>query len=1337
MANTTLRAYLNDLKALLEREALEEVIGHCRHIIQHFPKNIEAYRTLGSALLERGRHAEAADVFQRVLGAVPDDFTAHVGLGSAYEESNVKAAIWHLERALEQEPTHQALQDELSRLITVRDGAAPASFHLTRGALARVYLKSQLYNQAIIELQAALQENKERIDLAVLLARTLWMSGHPVEASEIALQILRTYPDNVEANRIMAALWLAAGRPSDAEPFIARLELLDPFLAWETLHPDGTPVPRDAFQLPRLQWDARTAAAMDASLPDWVSSIGDVFEAQEEAASAFAPGVGPVVAPWSDDASLDFNDALTPATSADALPDWLNDVVEPAAEPPSVQASSPVAEAFADYTPDWLDDDEPPAITDVFDAMGGLAGDMPGGAQRLEETLDWLPADSGQPASQGATDRLPPLDEFDIFAAPTPSEAPAADDIPPDFAEDALSWLSTGSLSAQDAAPSSAPSAPRGRQPGETGPLTMLPPPTGPLGAPAAPPQEPVEPPPTPRDDDSLSWLQTASLPAPDSEAAPALDFSAFESALEGASGAPPWFDEGALGGPAAASGDADQAEMEPGLETSAELLGDIEEVADLWGALPEPSESSALVDATPPSEADMSFDSGWLDDLGVAAPTSAPEASPGDLAAEPDLPLDFSAFAADLGEPLDLGDVTAAPGGDWLSGLDGAPGEGPGDTAPDLDLDAWTAGAPQPEIAPGSEIPGWLSELRSADQPADASARAPESGAPVAETGPGADAAFGEEISLESLDLGWLRGETPPAQPAEATSAASAEFDSLSDLFLDEEPAHTVSAADLPALDEESAVEGEQADMLSWMRQVGILQGQPQGQPEAPAGPPADQPTADQPIAELPLEAGPPSAPVPAEGSVTEADVLAFLRDTTTPGVDLYARLNAEEAARAGGQMPGQREPEPEPPAPTVSAPLPDVQEPVLEDDFLAAFEVGVSSAPTGTAADGDDWLSTLGRESAADEPLGDDWLSQISRRAPAAPLEEPPPVEPVSEEPAPPPAQPLEDVPLWQRPAVTASLAQASAAMDLFSAEEPLVSEDDIPAWMREAGDELLVSPTDSTPIAAQDEPGARGLLNFTPQADAASRPRMDTGILEPEQTPEWLAALATDEDAAPEAESSMAQVEDAQPDWLSAAAPGEIVIDEIGIDELGIAAAPSTPDAVAEPEPGPASRGAGSRAGLGMDWLDNVFPTGDSAVDEPGEQVEAADMPAWMQEMGLTPPGQSADAGSRAPSGPALIPLEELDFSALELGAPDSGPVGEADPAHAAEAFDFLAGLGPPPGEPVAKAADLADTTHEADAAGRESEPPAPSRPTTRFSFDKEPAWKRKRHGSDGAP
>ena len=47
--------------------------------------------------------------------------------------------------------------------------------------------------------------------------------------------MLKVLPDCLEANRIMAALWLSFDRPSDAQRYVNRLELVDPYLAVEVV----------------------------------------------------------------------------------------------------------------------------------------------------------------------------------------------------------------------------------------------------------------------------------------------------------------------------------------------------------------------------------------------------------------------------------------------------------------------------------------------------------------------------------------------------------------------------------------------------------------------------------------------------------------------------------------------------------------------------------------------------------------------------------------------------------------------------------------------------------------------------------------------------------------------------------------------------------------------------------------------------------------------------------------------------------------------------------------------------------------------------------------------
>ncbi|RPI92356.1 MAG: hypothetical protein EHM39_13680, partial [Chloroflexi bacterium] len=242
MAETmTLRAYLDDVKRLLDRGAATEVISHCRYILQHYPRNVETYRLLAQALLQKAQEQssgtlfdEAIEVFQRVLGVLPGDHVAHIGLSEIREhEGRLDQAIWHLERAYEQLPGNPMLHEGLRALYSKRDGDSrtPAKIHLTRGALARQYVNGQLYDQALIELRHALEQNPARLDLQVMLAETLLESHHVVEAGEVALQILKKLPDCLPANRILARLWLDNERPSDAQVFLDRVEALDPYAA--------------------------------------------------------------------------------------------------------------------------------------------------------------------------------------------------------------------------------------------------------------------------------------------------------------------------------------------------------------------------------------------------------------------------------------------------------------------------------------------------------------------------------------------------------------------------------------------------------------------------------------------------------------------------------------------------------------------------------------------------------------------------------------------------------------------------------------------------------------------------------------------------------------------------------------------------------------------------------------------------------------------------------------------------------------------------------------------------------------------------------------------------
>ena len=116
MARIALRVYNNEISDLIDHGQIEEAVAHCRHILATQPKHVDTYRLLGKSYLEEQRYGDAADILQRVLSSIPEDFIAQIGMSIIREdEGNLDAAIYHMERAFEGQPSNHAIQDELRR----------------------------------------------------------------------------------------------------------------------------------------------------------------------------------------------------------------------------------------------------------------------------------------------------------------------------------------------------------------------------------------------------------------------------------------------------------------------------------------------------------------------------------------------------------------------------------------------------------------------------------------------------------------------------------------------------------------------------------------------------------------------------------------------------------------------------------------------------------------------------------------------------------------------------------------------------------------------------------------------------------------------------------------------------------------------------------------------------------------------------------------------------------------------------------------------------------------------------------------------------------------------
>jgi tetratricopeptide (TPR) repeat protein len=482
MSKVALRLYNREIEALIDQGHIDEAVAHCQHILKTYPKHIDTYRLLGKAHLESHHYTDAADIFQRVLLAVPDDFVSHLGMSIVCDEQkDLDGAIWHMERAFEISSTNTGVQGELRRLRGRRDGMEPPKIQLTRGALAQIYAKGGEYQQAIAEIKAVLAEDESRSDMKALLARAYFRAGMRNEATEACIELLKQYPYSLEANRILVEILPGTSMAQGVDQYKRRIESLDPYLAMvsgSVFETDG--IPDNAVTIERFEWDAsaqpvaswnmpadagdsnKPEEAPEASaeeIPDWMKqsgwgqSTGEFKEGPvnfdepepaapaegDQLAAAEIPDWLKAMAPPGAAASEQPLTLADEATETADL-DWLAGLGAPEGETPAGQAVPPEAEQVSAAPPagvegsgndlDWLDNLDAAVVPA---AVTGLAADA---------GLDWLdnltppqdgqpaqPVEAPQPAAEALPDWLSDADGLQLPVSELASELPAAEPV--------------------------------------------------------------------------------------------------------------------------------------------------------------------------------------------------------------------------------------------------------------------------------------------------------------------------------------------------------------------------------------------------------------------------------------------------------------------------------------------------------------------------------------------------------------------------------------------------------------------------------------------------------------------------------------------------------------------------------------------------------------------------------------------------------------------------------------------------------------------------------------------------------------------------------------------
>ncbi len=476
MAVISLRAYNREIEGMIDNGQLDEAVAHCRHILTTFPKHIATYRLLGKAHLEQQRISDATDIFQRVLSAIPDDFISNVGMSIIREdENNLDAAIWHMELAYEAQPANLAIQDELRRLYGRRDGMQPPRVRLTRGALARMYAKGGLFDQAIAELRAAIAEDPNRQDLQLLIAQMYFQSSMRVEAVEACMEILKKLPMCLEANRILAVSLPETEGSNTVRNSRQTVISMDPYFAFaeaEAISSDE--VPENSVNLEMLEWKSGIQVGEAPEQPVWAASLGISIDKpadenlpewlkSSEAPVAAAPNekAGPSISPFIWD-TQEVEKIITDTSKTEPeAPDWMKDagwkqndveasrLAHEASSPPQPVDEAVEAQGLEKAEiPDWLKGIAPLNITTPEPAESvpaereistpWLEPHQPGPTDSIIEWLDEKkPVSPGGLQAQEKTPIISPDEEIPEWLKdldlpqPSPGEAEAATEAPP------------------------------------------------------------------------------------------------------------------------------------------------------------------------------------------------------------------------------------------------------------------------------------------------------------------------------------------------------------------------------------------------------------------------------------------------------------------------------------------------------------------------------------------------------------------------------------------------------------------------------------------------------------------------------------------------------------------------------------------------------------------------------------------------------------------------------------------------------------------------------------------------------------------------------------------
>ena len=422
MATVSLQSAFDAARRALDAGTADRAVAIAHYILAHYPRNIEAQRLLGEALLNAGDAEAAAEAFGQVLEADPESVAAYYGRGLAFAARDDRmAAVRSFERALEIQPNLAELRTQLIRLYGEAPGSSP-QLRLSRAGLARLYTRGGMYGQAVDEFRA-IEAEADRPDVEAALAEALWRDGQEDEAAAYCRQTLDRRPELLKPRLLLGYLLYAGGQPEGEELWRAGAQQ-DPMLSvarglFDILPPIRLEDPLlPAFDVDELLAREYTAAQAVPTIPAEVvvepePSVAIATRAAEpDAELPASPEVeGPITLPDRPEQPSEHDDAwLADETNA------ASEGLEPVAPPRDMLSDDALLASLLGIDQLTEHADEQPALS----PDSGLAGEQQVAAEAGEDALH----------ARAAPSSLDDSDTEDIAPFTLQDEQIAEDDAP-------------------------------------------------------------------------------------------------------------------------------------------------------------------------------------------------------------------------------------------------------------------------------------------------------------------------------------------------------------------------------------------------------------------------------------------------------------------------------------------------------------------------------------------------------------------------------------------------------------------------------------------------------------------------------------------------------------------------------------------------------------------------------------------------------------------------------------------------------------------------------------------------------------------------------------------